>query len=175
MRKGLIQIYTGDGKGKTTASVGLAVRARGHGFKVCMVRFFKDSRRFASGEDKILKKIGVKVHYFACEHPHFYKKINLDKLKQQCCEAADFIKNEFKKNKLDILILDEINICLRDKFLKEKEILSLLKKKPKRLEVVLTGRSAPKALLKRADLVSYVKNIKHPFDKGIRQRKGIEY
>ncbi|MCM8770574.1 MAG: cob(I)yrinic acid a,c-diamide adenosyltransferase [Candidatus Omnitrophica bacterium] len=171
---GLIQIYTGDGKGKTTQAVGQAVRAAGCGFKICFIHFFKDPRRFAYGEDKVFKKIGIKVLHFVIQHPHFYPHLSKERIRKDCLKALEDIKKIFKKN-FDMLILDEINIALRDGFLKEKEVLSLLEDKPKKLHLILTGRGASRDLLKKADLVSEIRKIKHPFDKGIKAVKGIEY
>lgn len=173
--KGLIQIYTGDGKGKTTASVGLACRARGHNLKVCYICFHKDPKRWQYGEHGILKKIGVKLYGFAKEHPHFCKEISSEDIRYCCLKGLQFIRKIYKQNKYDMLILDEINICLRDGFLKEEEILKILDAKPRNLELILTGRGVSKNIIKKADLVSCIRKIKHPFDLGIERRKGIEY
>ena len=173
--KGLIQIYTGDGKGKTTAAAGLACRARGRGLKVCYVYFHKDPGRWGYGELKILKKVGVKIKGFAKEHPHFNKEVSPEDIRKECFEGLKFVKKVYEENKYDILILDEIIISLRDGFLKEEEVLDILNSKPEKLELILTGRGAGKKLIKKADLVSAIKKIKHPYDSGIKGRKGIEY
>ncbi len=173
--KGLIQVYTGEGKGKTTAAVGLVVRATGHGLKVCYIHFHKDPDKFGYGELRGLKKLGVKILGFAKKHPHFYKNVNKTKIRQECLKALEFIKEIYQKDKYDILILDEINVSLRDGFLKEKEILEILNSKPKNLELILTGRGASETVIKKADLVSEIKKIKHPYDLGVKGRKGIEY
>ncbi len=173
--KGLIQIYTGDGKGKTTAAVGLSIRAISHGLKVCYIFFHKDPDKWGYGELKILKKLGIDVFGFAKKHPHFFENVNDEEMRQECLEALNFIRNINQQNEYDILILDEINISLRDGFLKEEEVLHLLNSKPENLEIVLTGRGCPMKLIEKADLVSEIKNIKHPFDKGIKGREGIEY
>ena len=187
MKQGLIQIYTGNGKGKTTAAVGQAVRALGHNLKICWISFFKDPEKWGYGEIGMLKKWGVDVFHFALQHPCFcnppsspFNKGGLrgiilqKKVRQECPKALGFITEIFKKD-YDLLILDEINIALRDGFLKEDELLSLLKEKPKSLEVILTGRGATPKLIKMASLVTEMKKIKHPFDKRIKSRKGIEY
>lgn len=174
-RKGLIQVYTGNGKGKTTSAVGLAVRARGHNLNVCYIYFHKDPKRWGYGEHKILKKLGIDVFEFAKEHPHFYKKIDKNYMRKECLKGLGFIKKIYKENKYDILILDEINISLRDEFLKEEEVLEILRTKPENLELVLTGRNAHKKIIEKADLVSEIKKIKHPYDSGIYGRKGIEF
>jgi len=172
-RKGLIQIYTGKGKGKTTAAIGLACRARGHNLKVCYIYFHKNSKK--SGEQRMLKKLGIETFGFAKKHPFFYKNVNKSKVRQECLDALEFIKKIYQRNKYDILILDEIFISLRDGFLTEKELLEILNLKPKNLELVLTGRGATKRVIEKAALVSEIKKLKHPYDLGIQGRKGIEY
>ena len=174
-QKGLIHIYTGNGKGKTTAALGLALRARGHNLKVAYVYFHKDPKRWGCGEHKILKKIGVDVFGYACGHPRFNKKMNIAKVRKECLEGLKFIESIYEKNKYDMLILDEINISLRDGFLKKRELLNIIKTKPRSLELVLTGRGAIKDTVKKADLVSRIEKVKHPYDSGIRGRIGIEY
>ncbi len=172
-RKGLIQVYTGEGKGKTTAAIGLACRARGHNLKVCYIYFHKNSKK--CDEQRMLKKLGVETSGLAKTHPRFYKNVSKGKIRRECLEALEFIKKIYRQNKYDILILDEIFISLRDGFLTEKELLELLNLKPNNLELVLTGRGATKRIIEKADLVSEIKKLKHPYDSGIKGRKGIEY
>ena len=173
--KGLIQVYTGTGKGKSTAAVGQAVRAAGHNFRVGFISFFKDPEAFGYGEYKSLEKLGVKVFVFARKHPHLHKELNPDDVRQECLQALDFVKQLFQDPSWDMLVLDEINIAVRDGFLKEEEVLSLLEAKPEKLELILTGRGATEKITGKADLVSEVKEIKHPYTKGVKSRKGIEY
>ena len=178
--KGLIQVYTGDGKGKSTAAIGQAARAAGHGFKVGFVSFFKDPEAFGPeafgyGEYKSLKKLGIKTFLFAKKHPHFYKELNPDDVCQECSRGLEFIKELFQDPSWDMLVLDEINIAVRDGFLKEEEVLSLLETKPEKLELVLTGRGITEKIIEKADLVSEVKEVKHPYSQGIKSREGIEY
>jgi len=174
-KKGLIQVYTGCGKGKTTAAAGQVVRAKGQGLKASFVYFHKDSDKQKSGETKILKKIGVDIFCFAKKHPYLNKKSSRGCLKVECAEALDFIGDVLFKKKYDIIVLDEVNIAIRDGFIKEDALLRLLRKKPKKLELILTGRGASKKLIECADLVSEIKKIKHPYDSGMKMRKGIEY
>lgn len=174
-QKGLIHIYTGNGKGKTTAALGLAVRARGHGLKVAYVYFHKDSRRWGYGEHKILKKIGVDVFGFAKKHPHFYKKLDPFEVRRECLRGLKFIGSLYAKKKYDMIVLDEINISLRDGFLKDEEVLNMMGRKPGSLELILTGRGAKKEVIRCADLVSEIEKVKHPYDSGVRKRIGIEY
>jgi cob(I)alamin adenosyltransferase len=173
--KGLIQVYTGDGKGKSTAAIGQAVRAAGHGFKVGLVSFFKDPEAFGYGEHKSLEKLEIQTFLFAKKHPHFYKKLNPVDVCQECSEGLEFIKELFRDISWDMLVLDEINIAVRDGFLKEEEVLSLLETKPEKLDLVLTGRGVTEKIMEKADLVSEVREVKHPYSQGIKSRQGIEY
>lgn len=172
MKKGLIEIYTGDGKGKTTAAIGLALRAKSHNLNVCFICFHKDIKRYK--EAKILKKIKIDLFSFARRHP-FFEKVDREKLRNECLDGINFIRKIFKEKKYDIVICDEILISLRDGFLKEKEIIEIMEEKPENIELVLTGRYVTEKIIENADLVSEIKKIKHPFDKGIKARKGIEY
>ncbi len=174
-RKGLIQIYTGEGKGKTTAAVGLACRACGHNLRVCYISFHKQPKRCKYGEHRVLEKLGAKIYGFAQKHPHFHKGVDKENIRRQCLKGLEFIKAIYQKNEYDILILDEILIALRDGFLKEEEVLEILDSKPWCLELILTGRGASEKVIEKADLVSEIKKIKHPYNSGIQGRRGIEY
>lgn len=174
MKKGMIEVYTGDGKGKTTSAIGLAVRAKSHQLNVCFIYFHKNLKKWNYKEVKILKKIGIDVYSFAKKHP-FCDKVDKEKLRKECLEGIEFIKKIFKEKKYDIVICDEILISMRDGFLKEEEILKIMEEKPKNIELILTGRGATEKIIERADYVSEIRKIKHPYDKGIKARKGIEY
>jgi len=173
-QEGLIQVYTGDGKGKTTAAIGQAVRAVGHDFKVGLVYFFKNPQDFEYGELKALNKLGIKSFHFAPRHPHHYK-VGFEEVRQECLKGVEFVKRLFADKSWDLLILDELNIALRDGFLKEEEVLELLEAKPPNLELILTGRGATERVINKADLVSEIKNVRHPFKRLVTRRKGIEY
>lgn len=175
MRKGCIQIYTGDGKGKTTASVGLAVRAVSHNLKVCFISFHKNNKRWKNGEIDILKKLGVSFFSFASDTKLFNKKITLKKLSNECIKALNLISEIFQNSTYDVLILDEINFSLCNSIIQLKDFLAILKNKPKFMELIITGRNAPKELIKIADLVTEMKLIKHYYDAGINARPGIEF
>ncbi len=175
MKQGLIQIYTGDGKGKTTAAVGLAVRARGHNLKVGYIFFHKDPKRFGYAELKLLKKMGVKVFGFSHKHPHFYKNLKPNSVRCECLKGISFIKKICRDGSCDVLILDEILISLRDGFLKEKEILEIMNLKPHGMELIMTGRGATNKIIKEEDLVSVINKKKHYFDVGVKKRRGIEF
>jgi len=173
--QGLIQVYTGDGKGKSTAAIGQAVRAAGHGYKVGFVSFFKDPDVFGYAEYTSLEKLGVKTFLFARKHPHFYRDLNPDHVCRECSAALERIQELLRDPSWDMLVLDEINIAVRDGFLTEQEVLSLLEAKPQKLELVLTGRGATAAIMEKADLVSEVREIKHPYSQGVKCRQGVEY
>lgn len=173
MKQGLIEIYTGGGKGKTTAAAGLAARALSHKLRVCWISFFKDPAA-GKGETAALKKLGADVFILVAGHPLMKEQKKKTNYREECLRALGFAVGTLKKG-YDLVVLDEINIALRDGFLKEKELLALLKKKPEHMEVVLTGDGATSGLVKAASLVTEMKKVKHPFDKGVKSRKGIEY
>lgn len=172
---GLVQIYTGDGKGKTTAAVGQAIRAIGHNFDVCLIYFHKNSEERKHGEFPILEELGVKVRGFAERHPHFDEAVSQKKIRKECLKGVEFIKETLEEGSFDLVILDEIIISMRDGFLKEKELLEILEIKPERVELILTGRGVSEKLIEKADLVSEIKKIKHPYEEGMESRRGIEF
>jgi cob(I)alamin adenosyltransferase len=170
MAKGLIHIYTGDGKGKTTAALGLALRACGHGLKVILIQFIKGS---IAGE-----------HTFTLEHESFkILKLNNDdcfkKPKQQQKEEAGEMLNISTRiltgQEYDIVILDEIFIAYNMRLITLDEIINLMDIKPSHMELIMTGRMAPAEAIERADLVTEMKMVKHPYSRGIKARPGIEY
>ena len=170
LKRGLVQVYTGKGKGKTTAAWGQAMRASGQGLKVCVIQFFKGQ---GSGEAKMAKRLKLDLYSFCPVHPSFGGK--REKLKRECREAMASAKKFVMSKKYDLIILDEINVVMRDRFIGVDEVLNLIKKKPKGVELILTGRGAPKKITEAADLVTEMREIKHPYKKGIKGRKGIEY
>jgi cob(I)alamin adenosyltransferase len=168
--KGLTQIYTGHGKGKTTAALGLALRASSQGLKVIFIQFLKGQ---TCGE-----------HTFAEQHKLFeiiqfgegnlFKKPD-DELVNESIKAYQFTENILQSGKYDMVILDEIFVACTRGFITRKQILNLMRNKPSNVELVLTGRDAPYEVVQSADLVTEMLMIKHPFTEGITQRKGIEY
>ncbi len=176
MDKGLIQVYTGDGKGKTTAAIGQGIRAIGSGNKVFMVQFLKSSQ---TGELSTLKRLEPEFRVFRFERERGFvwtlSKDELDELQADIRNAFEFVKNCMQKKACDVLILDEIMGVLKNELLSVTEIVTLLKSKPEEMEVVLTGRNVPSEILELADYVSDIIGVKHPYQKGIAARKGIEY
>jgi len=174
IKPALIQVYTGDGKGKTTAACGLALRAAAHGLKVGFFRFFKPARR---GEATVLKKIkNVKVYHPFPRHPAFgkYSKLQLAGLYRNFPKAWEKVQQTIRKEKFDLVVLDEILIALRDGFLPEEKLILFLENKDEGCELVLTGRKLPPKIAEKAQLISEIKALKHPFP-GIKARKGIEF
>lgn len=175
MGKGYIHIYTGTGKGKTTAAVGLAVRALGHGLKVTYVHFMKQPDVYGYTEIDGLKKLGATVMGFTDGHPFCNKSLTTELLREQMHEAMIALKDYLQASPPDLLILDEILITVRDGFLDEEALLRFIGQKPNDTELVMTGRGATERLIACADYVSEIQKIKHPFDRGITSREGIEY
>lgn len=175
LEKGLIHIYTGDGKGKTTAALGQGVRTFGAGFRVLMVQFLKGDD---TGELNSIEKLGegFDLKRFAAIN-NFY--INLPeeeklKAKQEAIEGLSFINNVFKEESYNLIIMDEIMAALYNKMVEVDDVVSLIKNKPPHIELIMTGRNAPQELVELADYVTEMKLIKHPFQQGIYARKGIE-
>ena len=175
MNKGLVHIYTGDGKGKTTAGAGLALRALGHQFKICYAYFHKRPEKYGYTEINNLEKLGAEIIGIAKGHPFCDADIVPEKhaelAKKQFQELVDYVQ----KSNLDLLIIDEVIVSVRDGFLPEELLLDFIKNKPEGLELVLTGRGATESLIELADYVSEIKKVKHPYDKKITAREGIEY
>ncbi len=176
-KTGLIHIYTGDGKGKTTASIGLAVRAAGAGLNVLFVQFFKEDGA-ESGEKDFFRNIAGNIELIRsnCRHPFFTAgKTDADAVKKAVKAAFNAAKEKAASGSVDLLVLDEIMAAINGKWLDMAELIGFLDSRPDTLEVVLTGRNAPPALVKMADYVTEMLKIKHPFDAGCVARKGIEY
>lgn len=172
---GLIHIYTGDGKGKTTSAIGLATRALGGGMKVCYVSFHKRPELFGYTEMDSLRKLGAKVINLAKGHPHLDSSIKSETMVTEVNEGLLMLKELITNEEFDLLILDEILISVRDHYIGEEPLIDFVRNKPQFLELVMTGRGATPALIDLADYVSYVEKVKHPFDRSIQSRKGIEY
>ncbi len=172
---GLIHVYTGDGKGKTTSALGLATRALGSGLKVCYCSFHKEPEKYGYTEMDSLRKLGATVYNFAKGHPHLDKSIDENEIKKQVPAAIEFLTRLLKEENYNILIMDEILISIRDSYLDESILLDFIKQKPKNLELILTGRSATENVIQLADYVTFCKKLKHPYDNGVMSRAGIEF
>lgn len=175
MKKGLVHIYTGTGKGKTTAAVGLATRALGQGFRVVYAHFMKQPELYGYHEIDSMKQLGATVMGFTDGHPHFNKSVKPENLRKQVLDALIYLTGYCQTSAPDLLVLDEIIICVRDGFLDEADLINFIQSKPEMMELVLTGRGATPALIEKANYVSEIVKVKHPFDEGISSRKGIEF
>ncbi len=169
----MIHIYTGDGKGKTTAALGLAVRALGWGKRVRLVQFMKQGRVY--GESESLKRFEnfESAQFGRCEllAPENIKPVDYEEAEK----GLEYAREVLREKQADLLILDEINFALHIGLLKVGEIEALIRSCPPEVELVLTGRNCPEELRELADYVSEIKEIKHPYRKGTEGREGIEY
>jgi cob(I)alamin adenosyltransferase len=175
MAKGLIHVYTGNGKGKTTAAFGLAMRAAGHGKRVLILQFLK-SRTKDKGEIASAKKAAIKVIKFKGQTtPLFDPQVNRAELKRNIREAIALSIKEIKSGRYDLIIMDEFNNLFRDKYATTKDIERIIRDQSENLELVFTGRGAPRKLIEIADYVTEMRMIKHPSENGLKARKGIEF
>lgn len=171
--KGLIHIYTGEGKGKTTSALGMALRSRSHGKQILFAQFFKE--REDQSELSLLEQLGVTIVVFdAIKSPFFHPSIDRGYLRDEAEKALALLQEMIFSRALDLVILDEFICLVSEDVISESEAIAFLHQKPEALEVVLTGRGATEGIMAEADYVTYMKHIKHPYDRGIRARKGIE-
>lgn len=176
-KRGLLHIYTGEGKGKTTASIGLAVRAAGMGMKVLFVQFFKEDSA-PSGEKDFFRNLAENITLLRANerHPIFTKrKTDEGAVRRSVTETFAEAVKRVSGGGVDLLVLDESISAVNGGWLPMEELIGFLGKRPDGLEVVLTGRDAPVELVKMADYVTEMLKIKHPYDAGIKARKGIEF
>jgi len=172
MSSGLIHVYTGPGKGKTTAALGLGLRATGAGLKVHMIQFMKGRRYSEIDAIEHLPNFTVSQH----GRDEFVSKENPEQVDiKMAQEGLAFAKKIIIDNSFDLIILDEINVALDFNLIALNDALDLIESKSKKLELILTGRYAHPEIIKRADLVSEILEIKHPYQKGIQSRKGIDF
>lgn len=173
---GLVIVYTGDGKGKTTAALGMAVRAIGRGWRILMVQFGKGAWHYAELEsckrlEPELKIVPMGLGFFKIlDDTH-----TEEEHRAAAREALEFARRAVESNEYDMVILDEINGVVSAGLLSVQDVLALIAVKPEEMTLVLTGRAAAPELIERADLVTEMREIKHPFQKGLAAQKGIDY
>ncbi len=172
--RGMIQVYTGEGKGKTTAALGLAMRAVGHGRRVYMIQFLKGGPT-KTGEIASAKKLGPLLTIKPMGRAGFTNLANPDIEDRELAQKAlDHAWQVIRSRACDILILDEVNIAAAFNLVSVQELLELMDAKPEEMELILTGRYAPPEIIQKADLVTEMKNLKHYYEKGVPDRISAE-
>ncbi|MDD5032941.1 MAG: cob(I)yrinic acid a,c-diamide adenosyltransferase [Candidatus Pacebacteria bacterium] len=172
-KTGLVHVYTGDGKGKTSAGIGLLTRAAGQDLKCCLIQFMKG--KYPYGEIKSLKKLG-KIDIKQFGKLEFIRKGEAKEIdKKEAEKATKEAKKVVCSGKYDLVVLDEICVSEFMGLVNVQKILDIIKDKSDRTELVLTGRKANKKIFSKADYITFFENKKHPFKKGILARKGIEF
>lgn len=170
---GLVEVFTGSGKGKTSAALGTVLRAVGHGLRVHVIFFMKGN--YPYGERNILPKL-ENVSYQNFGHENFVDPNNIKKEeREQASKALQAARESIASGKFDLVVLDEVNVAVAWKLINIEELLDLIQEKPHNVELILTGRYADQRIIERADLVTEMVEVKHPYSKGIKARKGIEY
>jgi cob(I)alamin adenosyltransferase len=171
--KGLVQVYTGEGKGKTTAAIGTILRALGNNLKVCVIAFMKVGH--PSGEWNILPELrNISISRFG-SGPLVNPSNITSQDREEATKALEAAREAILGGDYDMVVLDEVNVAVAWELIELDEVLRLVENRPPHVEIVLTGRGADKEIVKVADIVTEMLNIKHPYDEGITARRGIEY
>ncbi len=170
--KGRVIINTGNGKGKTTAALGTAFRALGHGKKVCVIQFLKGKGKY--GERLMAEKLD-NLDWFICGKGFVFKTENIDEDRRVALEGFELAREKVTSDLYDLIILDEITYLPLYDFLEVEKIVELLKNKPERLSIIITGREAHQKLIEIADTVTVMEPAKHAYEQGIKAQKGIEF
>jgi cob(I)alamin adenosyltransferase len=170
---GMVHVYTGNGKGKTTASIGLGMRASGHGYRVLMIQFMKGDIKY--GELESVKSV-PNFDIIQYGRPDFVDKDNPAEIDIKLArDGLEHARRVVREGSVDLLILDEINVAVEWKLVPKEDVIELVRSKPGKMEIVLSGRYAPPEFIELADTVTEMSEIKHPYMKGVMARKGVEY
>ncbi len=173
MKKGLLIVNTGDGKGKTTAALGMVLRAWGRGLRICLIQFIK-AETGQWGEVRAAKKLGIEWH--ATGDGFTWTSKDMEETKARASHGWEMAKEKINSRQYDLIVLDEFTYALQYGWLDTAQVVEWLKaNKPADLHLVITGRSAPARLIELADLVTEMLSIKHPYDQGIQAQPGIEF
>ena len=171
--RGLIAVFTGNGKGKTTAALGLAFRALGHEHRVCIIQFIKGSWQY--GELVAATRFKPLLDFHVMGRGFTWKSDDLEKDKAAAREAWEFTVQTIRENRHELVVLDELTYLSHYQIIEEEEILTVLRDKPASMHIAITGRYASEALIQLADLVTEMREIKHPFQDGVKAQKGMEF
>jgi cob(I)alamin adenosyltransferase len=173
--KGLVHVYTGEGKGKTTAALGVAMRAVGWGLNVCVIQFIKGYADI--GEALFANRFpeNLTIKQFTTDGSRSIDVKKVSQRKRESEEAMAYAEEAVKSDSYDLIILDEINNAAHFNLIEMARILRMIENKPEHLELILTGRDAPQETIDAADYVTEMRKIKHPYEQGIQARKGIDY
>lgn len=173
MNRGLLIVYTGKGKGKTTAALGSIFRAMGHGFRVCVIQFIKGSWKY--GELKSAERFSDLLDFHVMGKGFTWESDKIEEDIKLAQDAWNFAKSVILSTKYQMVVLDELTYLIKYKMVSEEEIVNFLSNRPKDLHIIVTGRDASELLIRSADLVTEMVSIKHPYDDGVKAQKGIEY
>ena len=171
--KGLVVINTGNGKGKTTAAFGQALRAAGHGLPVCIVQFIKGA--WQTGESKALERFGDLIELHICGTGFTWEAESKEEVVAAGRRGWELAREKLASGAYRLVVLDELTYLINYDIITEQEVVECLKKRPRGVDVVITGRGASPGLLAAADLVTEMREIKHPYHQGIKARKGLEF
>ncbi len=173
MKKGLVMVFTGDGKGKTTAALGLTLRAAGHGMKVCFIQFIKGSCKY--GEMESVKRFENSIDFHVMGNGFTWKSDDLEKDIQIAKKAWEFARKAMASGRYHTIVLDEFTYLLQYHMVDLESCLEAFTEKDENLHLVITGRYAPAKLMNVADLVTEMRAVKHPYESGIIAQKGVEF
>jgi cob(I)alamin adenosyltransferase len=172
-RKGLVMVNTGDGKGKTTAALGVVLRSWGRGFRICMIQFIKPAR-VGTGEYLAAQKLGIEWHH--CGDGFTWNTKDADESAALARRGWQLAQEKISSGTYDLVVLDEFTYPLHFGWLDTNEVVDWLSaNKPPQLHLIITGRDAPAKLIEYADLVTEMKLVKHPFERGVKAQSGIEF
>ena len=171
--QGLLMVFTGNGKGKTTSALGLAFRALGHGFPVSMIQFIKGNWQY--GELETAKQFAHLMDLHVMGRGFTWKSDDLEKDKALARDAWKFAKKTINEGRHRLVILDELTYLISYGMIDEKDVLEALNNRPPAMHIAVTGRDASEKLMEAADLVTEMREIKHPYTEGVRAQKGIEF
>ena len=172
-QKGLVIVFTGDGKGKTTAALGLVMRAAGHGMTSSFIQFIKGSWHY--GEMDAVKRFAGLVDFRVTGRGFTWKSDDPEKDKALARSAWEDAKTTILSGRHDMVVLDEFTYVINYSMVDLNDVLDTLKRRPQKVHVVITGRNAREELVQAADLVTEMRNIKHPYEEGVRAQRGIEF